>query len=183
MIKSLSWILAGSIAVSGCSGPIQTRVQTHQVIASPAEKQFTISSLHAVANQDLALARDVVAKSLSAKGYQLTPNASILVHVGLSDRLANFSINAGDKTAEETIAIAKKAKPLQSCQDREHRLTVNLFDQARGSKLYSGNASEYHCKGTIQKSLPFLAKSALSGLDTDVSEAPRSATHSRLGTD
>lgn len=181
MIRSLSWILAGAMTVSGCAGPIETRVQTHQVIAAAAQKKFTMSPIDAVANRDLARARDLVAKSLNERGYESSPNASILVHVALSGRPADIAVNAGDKDAEQSIAAAKKRKRFQSCKDQEHRLTVNLFDQVRGKKLYSGSAAEYHCNGTIAQSLPFLIDSALSGLDREATDSPRSTIRTRQG--
>jgi hypothetical protein len=156
MIRSLSWILAGAMTVSGCAGPIQTRVQTHQLIAAPEQKNFALSAIDVVANSDLARARDMVEKSLSERGYQLSADASILVHVALSDRPADIAINAGDQA-------------------------ISLFDQLRGTKLYSGSAAEYHCKGTIAQSLPFLVNSALSGLDQQPTDIPRSATRTREG--
>lgn len=181
MIRSLSWILAGAMTVSGCAGPIETRVQTHQVIAAAEQKQFTVSSKDAVVNRDLALARELVVKSLNERGYQSSPDASILVHVALSDRPADIAVNAGDKNAEQSIAAAKHQKRFQSCKDQEHRLSISLFDQARGTKLYSGNAAEYHCNGTIAQSLPFLVDSALSGLDRVPTEAPQSTIRTRQG--
>lgn len=181
MIRSLSWILAGAMTVSGCAGPIETRVQTHQVIAAPEQKKFTVSAIDAIANRDLARARDMVANSLSERGYQSASDASILVHVALSDRPADIAVSAGDKGAEQSLAAAKRQKQFQSCKDREHRLTISLFDQARRTKLYSGNAAEYHCKGTIEQSLPFLVDSALSGLDQEPTNIPRNATRTRQG--
>jgi hypothetical protein len=181
MIRSLSWILAGAMTVSGCAGPIQTRVQTHQLIGSPEQKNFALSAIDVVANSDLARARAMVATSLGERGYQPSADASILVHVALSDRPADIAVNAGDKAAEQLIAAAKSQKRFQSCKDREHRLTITLFDQLRGTKLYSGSAAEYHCKGTIAQSLPFLVNSALSGLDQQPTDIPRSATRTRQG--
>mgnify|MGYP003628172388 CR=1 FL=1 len=169
------------MTVSGCAGPIETRVQTHQVIAAPEQKQFTVSPKDAVVNSGLALARELVAKSLGERGYQPSPDASILVHVALSDRPADIAVDAGDKNAVQSIATAKRQKRFQSCKDQEHRLTIILFDQARGTKLYSGNAAEYHCKGTIAQSLPFLIDSALSGLDRNPTDTPLSATRTRQG--
>ncbi len=181
MIRALSWILAGAMAVSGCAGPIETRVQTHQITPAAEQKQFTISSKDAVMNRDLALANELVAKSLTERGYQSSPDASILVHVALSDRPADIAVNAGEKDAEQSIAAAKRQKRFQSCRDQEHRLTISLFDQARGTMLYSGNAAEYHCNGTIAQSLPFLINSALSGLDRVPTQTPQSAIRTRQG--
>ena len=181
MMRSLPWMLASALAVSGCAGPIQTRVQTHQVIAASAQKKFTMSSTDAVAHSDLTAARALVARSLNDRGYESSSDASILVHVALSTRPADIAVKAGAENAEQSISTAKKQKRFQSCKDREHRLTVSLFDQVRGKKLYSGSAAEYHCKGTVIQSLPFLIDSALSGLDTKPSSTPRSTFRTRQG--
>lgn len=181
MFRSLSWILAGAMTVSGCAGPIETRVQTHQAVAAPEQKQFVLSAIDPIANSDLVLARNLVIKSLAKRGYQPSQDASLLMHVALSERPADIAVDAGLEDAQHAIAVAKQQKRFQSCKDREHRLTVSLFDQTRGAKLYSGNAAEYHCNGTIAQSLPFLVDSALSGLDSDPSEAPRKAVQTRQG--
>ncbi|WP_417622918.1 hypothetical protein [Parasphingorhabdus sp.] len=181
MIRSLSMILAGATMVSGCAGPIETRGRTHQVIAAPEQKNFTISSKDAVINRDIELAREMVAKALGERGYKPSPDASIVVHVALAERPADIAITAKDKEAEQSIAAAKRKKRFQSCRDQEHRLTVSLFDQASGTKLYTGSASEYHCKGTIAQSLPFLIDSALSGFGGEATEAPQDAIRTREG--
>jgi len=181
MMRSLSWILAGAMTVSGCAGPIETRVQTHQVITAPDQNQFTLSPKDAVENSDLALARDLVAKSLGERGYQPSPDASIIVHVAISERPADIAIDAGDKGAKQSIAPGKRQKRFQSCKDQEHRLTIILFDENRGTKLYKGNAAEYHCNGTITQSLPFLIAAALSGLNRNPTDSPRSSIRTRQG--
>lgn len=181
MIRSLSWILAGAMTVSACAGPIETRVQTQQVIAAPDQKKFSVSPIDATANSDLVRARDMVAKALIKKGYQAASDASILVHVALSERPADIAVNAGEKEAARSLSAAKSQKRFQSCKDHEQRLTISLFDQVRGTMLYSGNASEYHCNGTIAQSLPFLVESALSGLDLGPTSSPRIATRTRQG--
>ncbi|ASK89738.1 hypothetical protein [Sphingorhabdus sp. SMR4y] len=181
MIRTVSWILASALAVSGCAGPIQTRVQTHQLVAPSEQKTFTTSPVDAVANRDLVDARDLVTQSLERRGYISSSNASILVHVALADRPADIAVEAGTDKAAQSITPAKKQKRFQSCKDREHRLTVSLFDQVRGRKLYSGSAAEYHCKGTIAQSLPHLIDSALSGLDKEPTAGPRSSVRTRQG--
>ena len=181
MIRSLAGIMAGATAVAGCAGPIETRVQTHQLVAAPQERQFTVSSTDAVQNRDLELARELVANILREKGYRSSPDAAILVHVALSDRPADIAVVAGDENAQQSIAAAKQKKRFQSCKDQEHRLTISLFDQGRGAKLYSGNAAEYHCNGTIAQSLPFLVGAALSGLDDGPTDATQSTVRTRQG--
>lgn len=181
MIRSLSWILTGALIVSGCAGPIETRIRTHQVIVTPEQQKFTLSPLETVANRDLDRAREMVAQSLSERGYHSASDASILVHVALSDRPADIAVNAGENAADQVLAAAKKHKSFQSCRDHEHRLTISLFDQRERSMIYSGHAAEYHCKGTIAQSLPFLVDSALSGLDRSPGNGPRSTTRTRQG--
>lgn len=181
MTRSLPWILVGAMAVSACAGPIETRIQTHQFVAAAEPKQFTLSPKEVPENRDLAMTRDLVTKSLIARGYEASPDASILVHVALSIRPADIAVDGGDKDSSHSIASAKPKKRFQSCKDQEHRLTISLFDQARGAKLYSGNAAEYHCKGTIAQSMPFLIDSALSRLDHDPSGIPTKTIRTRQG--
>ena len=181
MTRSLPWILVGAMVVAGCAGPIETRVQTHQLITAADQKQFTLTPKDAPENRELAMTRDLVAKSLIAKGYQSVADAPILVHVALSIRPADIAVEGGDKNTLRPIAAAKPHKRFQSCKDQEHRLTITLFDQERGSKLYGGSAAEYHCKGTIAQSAPFLISSALSGLDRDPTDVAQSAVQIRQG--
>ncbi|PHR14252.1 MAG: hypothetical protein COA41_17740 [Sphingopyxis sp.] len=181
MIRSLLGIIASAMAVAGCAGPIETRVQSQQLVPAVEQKGFAWSPIDPIANRDTELARDLVGKSLVEKGYQQTPDATILVHVALADRPANIAIDAGDDKAVQPLVPAKRQKSFQSCKDREHRLTVSLFDQRRRQKLYSGSAAEYHCKGTIAQSLPFLVNAALSGLDGNISDTPVSRTRTRQG--
>ena len=181
MTRSLPWILIGAMATASCAGPIETRVQTHQVETSAKLKQFTLSPMDAPENRDLVMARNMVAKSLIAKGYEAVPDAPILVHVALSIRPADISVVGGDKTTSHSIAEAKPRKRFQSCKDQEHRLVITLFDQARGAKLYAGSAAEYHCKGTIAQSAPILIDTALSGLDSGQTDAAQSMIQTRQG--
>lgn len=181
MIRSLSWILAGAIAVSGCAGPIQTRGQTQQLTAATETKKFRIAPAEPLDNRELVLGRELVAASLRQRGYQSAPDASILVHVALSDRPAAIAIDAGGKNEARRIVEAKRQKQFQSCKDREHRLTVSLFDQAEGKLLYSGSGAEYHCKGTIAQSLPFLIDTALAGLDRKPAQLPQNIVRTRQG--
>ncbi len=181
MIRSLSVTLAGALMISGCAGPIETRVRTHQLVAEPAQKQFTLSSNDTVANRNIELAREMVATALNERGYQSSANAPIRVHVAISERPADIAITASEKDALQSIAAAKKQKQFQSCKDLEHRLTVSLFDQASRTKLYEGSAAEYHCKGTVAQSLPFLIDSALSGLGGQPADGPAETVRVREG--
>ena len=181
MIRSFLVIIVSAMAVAGCAGPIETRVQSHQLIPAVEQKGFAWSPIDPIANRDTALARDLVDKLLAQKGYQQAPDAAILVHVALADRPADIAIDAGDDKTVRPLVAAKEQKSFQSCKDREHRLTVSLFDQSRGQKLYSGSASEYHCNGTIAQSLPFLVDAALSGLDGETSDVPLSTVRTRQG--
>lgn len=167
--------------LSGCAGPIETRSQNQQLTAAPEPRKFRISPAESLESPELLLGRELVAAYLSERGYQADQDASILVHVALSDRPAAISIDAGSKEAARPLAAAKRHKQFQSCRDREHRLTISLFDQAQGQKLYSGSAAEYHCKGTVAQSLPYLIESALSDLDRDPSGVPKSMIRTRRG--
>ena len=103
----------------------------------------------------------------------------MLVDIALSDRPAEIAITAGD--GRSTVAAAKERKPLQSCADREHRISVVLFALPDGRKLYTGNAAEYHCSGTMAQSLPFLVDGALSGMNGTVSGSSQQSVRERAG--
>ncbi|MEH6790098.1 hypothetical protein [Parasphingorhabdus sp.] len=181
MIRSLWLILASALTLSGCAGPIETRLQTDQMATALSQKNFRLSEVEPLVHPDLQQARDRIAESLLERGYRSASDAAILVHVALADRPADVAINAGEKETQQPLAPAKKQKRFQSCKDREHRLTVTLFDQVRAKMLYSGNAAEYHCKGTVAQSLPFLVAAALSGLDQAIANSPNRATRTRQG--
>jgi len=141
------------LTLAGCGGPIETRVQTHMVAPISAQKHFMFSSASEPDAKIIKSARGMVGDMLAAKGFQHMDAAQMLIQIGLADRPASIAVSVGEDGETMPIAGQKEQKPLQSCRDREHRLTITMIDQTNGAILYSGAASEYHCKGKIEASL------------------------------
>lgn len=170
MIRS-AFLLAMSVAVlSGCSGPIETRVTTHSAAALPQPDQYSFGAASEQSNEHYKEARNLVDSALKRKGLRMADDAPMLVDIALAERPASISISVGEENDTAIVAAQKEKKPLQSCDDKEHRLTVSIVERATGQELYSGTAAEYHCKGAISDSLPHLVRGAMS----DFGNAPHS---------
>ncbi|MEO9467575.1 DUF4136 domain-containing protein [Parasphingorhabdus sp.] len=170
MIRS-AFLIAISVAVlSGCSGPIETRVTTHSVAPLPQPEKYGFGDVSDQSNEHYETARNLVGAALKRKGLQMADDAPMLVDIGLAERPASISVSVGEDSDTAIVAAQKEKKPLQSCDDKEHRLTVSIVDRATGQMVYSGTAAEYHCKGTISDSLPHLVRGAMS----DFGNAPNS---------
>ena len=177
----LSFFLSLCLAtLSACAGPIETRIETRASASVSVPKQFMFSEKPEQNNQTYSLAKSLVSQKLSNEGYSEAKVASLLVQIALADRPASIAISTGEQPGK-TLVGAKENKPLQSCVDQEHRLSVDIFNQAEGSIFYSGTAAEYHCKGTIEMSLPHLVDAALSDLGANTGLEPKSSTRLRNG--
>ncbi|MEP2101199.1 MAG: DUF4136 domain-containing protein [Parasphingorhabdus sp.] len=164
-MRRLAILMTPILAITAsCSGPIETRIQTEAGSALPAQKQYSFTAKPEQNSETYQSARKLVAEALAAKSFIAADEAPILVHIALAGRPASIALTAGEKDNVSTIAGQKERKPLQSCDDVEHRLTINMVAAADGSVIYSGTAAEYHCKGSMEQSLPFLIDGALSDL-------------------
>ncbi|MEP3226740.1 MAG: hypothetical protein ABJO01_12255 [Parasphingorhabdus sp.] len=164
-MRRLSIMMIPIVALcTSCSGPIETRIKTQSGATLPAQKQYNFT---AKPEQDSAIyqtARKAVAAALAEKNFSMADDAPILVHIALASRPASIALTKGSEDNLKTIAAPKKRKPLQSCDDVEHRLIINMVNSADGATVYFGSAAEYHCKGTMSQSLPHLVNGALSNL-------------------
>lgn len=162
-MRRLTILMIPVIAITAsCSGPIQTRIQTQSGTAFPAQKQYSFSAKPEQNGTAYEAARKMVVDALAAKSFIATEQAPILVHIALASRPASIAITTGEDEEVSTIAEPKERKALQSCEDVEHRLTINMVNASDGSPVYSGTAGEYHCKGSMEQSLPHLIDAALS---------------------
>ena len=166
--------------VSGCGGPVETRIQTQAGPALPAQKQFSFTVKPEQNSDAYQTARKMVASALESKNFAAAVDAPILVHIALASRPASIAMTTGKKNNLSVITEKKKRKPLQSCDDAEHRLTINMVNTLDGSAYYSGTAAEYHCKGSVEQSLPHLVAGALSDLGHPGHTA-NVKTHTRSG--
>lgn len=183
MIRSLSLICVAALGLSGCAGPIETRLKNHMVVALPDQPSFAFSESIDGENPTQQLAKKLIAAALVEKGFGSKDNPRLLVETALAERPADIAITTGETDQRNQVATAKSRELLQSCQDQEHRLTIGIFDVTDGTQVYSGSAAEYHCKGTLQQSLPHLVDGALAELGKRVTDQARIETHIRLGTD
>lgn len=180
-MRRLSIFMIPVLALTAnCSGPIETRIQTQAGSALPAQKLYSFTAKPEQNSEIYQTARKMVADALAAKSFIAADDAPILVHIALADRPASIAMTTGEEGDVSIIANQKERKPLQSCKDVEHRLTINMVNTANGAALYSGTAAEYHCKGTMEQSLPHLIDGALADLGNS-GDADRSKTRSRTG--
>jgi hypothetical protein len=103
----------------------------------------------------------MVADALLKKGYRAAEMADVSLHVTVSDRPSNLSLQSG-------AAVLAPAADKKRCAKREYRVGVTLTKIDDGSLYYQSHASEFHCKLTLSEVLPALVDAAL----TDVG-APR----------
>ncbi|GAA0465960.1 hypothetical protein GCM10009096_03270 [Parasphingorhabdus litoris] len=178
----LAILLIPLLAITAsCSGPIETRIQTQSAAPLLAQNQYNFSPKPEQNSPAYKKARTLVTEALAAKDLTAVEQASVTVHIALANRPASIAMTVGEDNDIETIAAQKERKPLQSCDDFEHRLTITMVNSADGSILYSGTAAEYHCKGTLEQSLPYLIDGALSGLGDTPSQIPNEKTRTRTG--
>lgn len=170
-MNSSAFLIAISVTVlSGCSGPIETRVTTHSAAPLPKPDNYSFGASSDQSNEHYKTARNLVGSALERKGLRMADDAPMLVDIALAERPASISISVGEESDTAIVAAQKESKFLQSCDDKEHRLTVSIVERATGQAVYSGTASEYHCKGLIGDSLPHLVRGAMS----DFGDAPNS---------
>lgn len=175
-------ILSGiTVIVSACGGPIETRTITQAAAPLPVQKQFTLSPEIEQKSKAYSKAREFVISSLEKYGFSHTGNAPVLVNIAIADRPAEMTITVGEGQSFKTLVAAKKNRALQSCADREHRMTIIMTDKNDGALLYSGTAAEYHCKGTIDASIPYLVDGALADLSSGISSEVKNKTLIRKG--
>ncbi len=164
-MRRLAILMIPLVAMTtSCGGPIETRIQTEASSSLPAQKQYSFTAKPEQNSAAYQTARKMVAEALAARNFAATDKAPILVHIALADRPASIAMTTGEKDNVSTIAEQKERKPLQSCDDVEHRLTINMVNTSDGTTVYSGTAAEYHCKGSMEQSLPHLIDAALSDL-------------------
>lgn len=176
-------LLLTIVFFAGCTGPIETRVQTISSAESPQLSSFHFSDVTAPNAQISDLVKRELDQALEAKGYLQSKQAPILLGFSIADRPASIAIQLGEDNNVRKVTSTKEDKPFQSCKDREHRLIVTLIQKGSGEQLYRGTASEYHCKAKMQQTVPHLVKAALSDLGGNSSGTVRQRVLTRPGLD
>ncbi len=180
MRRLVTLMIPIAAVTTSCGGPIETRIQTQAASTLPVQKQYSFTAKPEQNSEAYMMARTMVADALAANNFSTATDAPILVHIALAGRPASIAVTTGENSELSTIAEQKKRKPLQSCDDVEHRLTVDMVSALDGSTIYSGTAAEYHCKGSIEQSLPHLIDAALSDLGNS-NQATKTVTRTRSG--
>ena len=181
LIHTILFLSGTVVVVSACGGPIETRTMTQTAAPLPVQKQYALSSNAEQNNVAYSKARELTVSALGKYGFTENAAAPILVNIAIADRPADMTITIGEEKSLQTLVTAKKSKALQSCADREHRLTIIVVDKNGGELLYSGTAAEYHCKGTVNASLPYLVNGALADLNSGTSQDIKNKTLIRSG--
>lgn len=138
-------LYALTLLLAGCAGPIETRIDSNG-LTSVLPMGFASDAEIA---GSAAQAQMLVSAALVEKGFRLAVPAELSLHVALSDRPSNLSLNAGSDILAPSAAKKR-------CAKREYRLGVTLTNIADGAIFYQAHASEYHCKLTVEQVLPFL---------------------------
>jgi hypothetical protein len=166
---------------ASCGGPIETRIQTEAALPLPAQKQYSFPVKPEQESAVYQTARQLVAAALAEKQFTAVDEAPVRVHIALANRPASIALTTGEKDDVRVIASPKERKPFQSCDDVEHRFTLTMVDSANGATLYSGTAAEYHCKASLEQSLPYLIDAALLDLGNGSNPAVNQKTRTRTG--
>jgi hypothetical protein len=156
-MKQWLFLICAGALVAGCSSMVETRVSSSGV-QSPSAEAYMISTVDE-SSAELRDAYKLVAKSMATRGFTLAKEAPLHLEITLDGRPAALSL--GTKEGPGSLSPAKKAKPLQSCADREYRLGVTLTKVSDGREIYLGRAAEYHCRAEIADVLPLLVDAAL----------------------
>ncbi len=144
-----------------CSGPVETQVSSSgNGISGPV----SILAEPGPANPVAASAYRAVAALLAKRGIATRANGEYQLQVGVSEDASTVAIYRQDGLGKAAVATAKKPKPLQSCADRQFRLTIALTRISDGALIYRGSALENHCKATLADAIPELANRALADL-------------------
>lgn len=165
MIRRL--VISSSLALAGCAAPVVTRIDAVVPATIPRSASFVLAPVP----DDIApvhrQATTMITTALQQRGWSEREAGEYLLAVTLADRMASATLKAGDDAgkAQAVIAAAADRTTNRGCARRDHRLTVRLTHRVTGEALYAGSAAEFHCKATLDNSLPYLVSAALDGLD------------------
>lgn len=165
MMRAL--VLAGALLLTGCAAPVVTRIDTAMPGAQPVSASFVVADFPGDVAPVQRYATGLVAQSLAQRGWSNAESAEFALSVTLSDRPAQSQLLLGDDYGKPAGVIGPAAtrNNNRGCARRDHRLTVTLVHRATGELVYSGAASEYHCKAGLEQNVPALVAAALDGMD------------------
>ncbi len=148
-VKLMLVLMALPLAMTGCTTAITTRVSGNGAgLAPPARLAI------APADEDAPLVdgetQSILGAALSKRGYMVSDEGDYILDFSLADRPAAMGASIGQ--SGPSLSAVKTKKPLQSCKDRTHRLTILIADRKSGQTVYQGGAEEHHCKGSLADS-------------------------------
>ncbi len=149
--------------MTGCSGPIETRIETALPAAPARGATYVLSAAEGKTGTVEEQARRLLETRLSAHGLTRIedPEAALYaVALSISERPADMTYTTGDRAP----VMAKRNKPFQSCNDRDLSVAVTMTRVADAAPAYRGTAAEYHCKAKLAEVMPSLLDAALKGL-------------------
>lgn len=150
-------ILAGTVLLAGCAGPV---VQDVQAAGDGLPHGAAVMWANA-GGEDVPLSpaqvltREAVGAALVARGYRVVEDAPVTIAAGVSERPADIAVRAGDGA---TLSPAKARRPLQNCADRMMRLTLHAMEKDSGREVFAGAVQEAHCHAALPDVLPRLSK-------------------------
>lgn len=146
--------------LAACSGPIETRLNnagigvaqagSYRVVQAPGDQSDS---------QQMALAETI--KALAGLGWTQSDSGRHLLSVAVAERPADLGLAIKAGTAAQPLATPKPQRIMQSCKDREYRVTVALVDAVSGAVAYRGSAAEFHCREQLANVLPLLVDHAV----------------------
>ncbi|NJM49795.1 MAG: hypothetical protein HC843_02000 [Sphingomonadales bacterium] len=158
-MKAPFFLLAAAALLSSCSAKIDTRVMSSGV-QGPSAAGYIVVPPANLESPAYHQSKALIAKQLSAKGYQAANDGSLYLEVGIAARPASLSLRQSGKLLAEASTKRRAGK----CQNQEYRLTVALTRISDGAEIYRGSAGEYHCKQPLEAVLPQLVGAALADL-------------------
>jgi hypothetical protein len=121
---------------------------------------YVMVSPEKVASAELTSAQSQVQKRLAEKGYRPANDATLNVQVGVAARPASLSLTQPSGILGE----ARKKSAPSKCSWNEYRVTVVITQISNGGEVYRSSAGEYHCKESLDQTIPALVDAALADL-------------------
>ena len=146
--------------LAACSGPIETRVHNAGSGVAPVGSYRVVQAPGDASDvQQMALAETI--KALAAMGWTQSDKGQHLLSVAVAERPAQLGLAVKTGAEPQSLAVPKPVRLMQSCKDREYRVTVALVDGASGAMAYRGSAAEYHCREQLANVLPLMVDMAV----------------------
>lgn len=147
--------------LSGCVSSVETRLEGYGP-GAVAPAVLTVPPPDPSASSINPDTRSLIEKKLAARGFTFGENGDYILEFAQSIRPADIAIFR--KAVTVSAATLKKGSVLQSCKQAIHRLTLVVLKQSSGAMAYRGYAEEYHCRGTMVESLPYLVDALVADL-------------------